>query len=209
VAGNSPLHVAVQCNNAAVAQLLFIDGKQMAAALNSAGMPPLHLATVADCAAAAAVVLMGAPAVAGLTCGVSQCTALHEACRQNALELAKLLLVAGCPVNQATLQGGWTALHYAAGRDSADLVRLLLLWHADAECEGGGTPLLLAAQNNATQVAEAICAACPTALHAVSAAGLHAAHVAAAADALDITWLPSDRCSTTLHLSLPFFLSAP
>ena len=71
-------------------------------------------------------------------------TPLMMAALQNQLDVAEVLLTRGAEVNQP----GWTALHYAATRGHAAMMRLLLEHNAyiDAEAPNGNTPLMMAAQ---------------------------------------------------------------
>ena len=72
-------------------------------------------------------------------------TALNEACLEGHLEVAKLLVSAGSPLNGP----GWTPLHYAAFAGAADLVGYLLDRGAnkDALAPNGYTALMLAVRN--------------------------------------------------------------
>jgi ankyrin repeat protein/Tfp pilus assembly protein PilF len=70
-------------------------------------------------------------------------SALHLSAVLGDLEAAKLLLDAGADPNQASLMGGWTPLHEAAGEGCLDVAALLIAYDADIHAKDftGATPL--------------------------------------------------------------------
>ena len=85
-------------------------------------------------------------------------TPLHLAARQNAPDVARLLMDHGADVNERDKAGDeddWTPLHYGASYNAPKVVRLLLARGADinAKDKGGWTPLHIAAGKNGVGVA--------------------------------------------------------
>ncbi|XP_049770206.1 poly [ADP-ribose] polymerase tankyrase-1-like isoform X2 [Schistocerca cancellata] len=83
---------------------------------------------------------------------------LREAAEEGAVEEVRALLAAGADVGAGDEVYGWTALHWAAGRGDAAVVRLLLSAASDpnARTLGGQTPLHLAARNGHAEAAAAL-----------------------------------------------------
>ena len=81
-------------------------------------------------------------------------TALMYASLNGELEIARLLVSRGAQVNHP----GWTPLHYAASAGQLSVVQWLLEQSAyiDAASENGTTPLMLAARQKHTTVAQAL-----------------------------------------------------
>ncbi|XP_049772650.1 uncharacterized protein LOC126159884 [Schistocerca cancellata] len=83
---------------------------------------------------------------------------LREAAEEGAVEEVRALLAAGADVGAGDEVYGWTALHWAAGRGDAAVVRLLLSAASDpnARNQGGWTPLHLAAYYGHAEAAAAL-----------------------------------------------------
>ena len=86
-------------------------------------------------------------------------TPLHEAARENNVEVAKLLLAHSANVD-STDRGGQTALHYATAWNSVDVAKLLLANSANVDSTNGigETALHFAASENRVDVAKLLLA---------------------------------------------------
>ena len=82
-------------------------------------------------------------------------TPLHWASRNNAIEVAKLLIERGADVG-AKDSNGWTPLHWASRDNRIEIARLLIELGADVETKdvNGETPLHYASYSNSIETAK-------------------------------------------------------
>ncbi len=155
-AGDTPLHEAcAQGSRESVAYL--IEQGAHPKAVDGDGNTPLHIAGRGGYLLVTELLIMGCKVDIHATNDDGK-TALHSACGQNRLSVAKCLLRAGARTNVTDFYG-MTPLHYAAQTGNQELVRLLLDHGADlvARDDEGENALHKAAFYFQIEVAELLC----------------------------------------------------
>jgi ankyrin repeat protein len=81
-----------------------------------------------------------------------------EAAEKGRTDAVRRMLVDGGADADATDEDGWTALHFAAGDGTVDLIQLLLEkgLKADARAKDGATPIELAEEEEHDDAVEAL-----------------------------------------------------
>ncbi|RZF41443.1 hypothetical protein LSTR_LSTR000157 [Laodelphax striatellus] len=124
----TPLHVAVQCNDTDQSRQIVEYLLDLGADPNKSDtseFTPLHLA-VKEKNFHAARCLLEFPGVNINQASADLGTALHIAAEQNSHEMAWLLIQFGADINGIDLQGGQTPLHVAVKKSHVQIVDLLL-----------------------------------------------------------------------------------
>jgi ankyrin repeat protein len=153
--GTTPLHWAVQNDNAEAVDLLIREGADVKAA-NRYGVTPLQVACLNGNAAIVEKLLRsGADANTVSSDGE---TALMIAARTGRVEPVALLVAGGANVNAREQLRGQTALMWAAAENHADVVKALLENGADTNVrsKGGFTALLFAVRSGSRDAVKAL-----------------------------------------------------
>lgn len=156
--GATALLWAAHWNDLPAADLLLAAGADPDAA-DDHGVTPLERAAEnASLPMVERLLAAGADATVAQTSGL---TPLMTAARTGNAELVRALLDAGAVVNASTVETNSTALMWALAAPHHAIVRLLLSRDADPTIETtpGFTPLMIAARNGDTEMAEALIAA--------------------------------------------------
>jgi len=154
-----PLHMACSRPSGAVEivkTLLKASGKDAKLTSDKSGSIPLYLAVMAGNQQVVKE-LLGSQAEqqVKITRGASGDTVLHAAVRKKDVDIAKLLVEFGCPVDEQNTEGQ-TALHIAAYEGDEAMIKFLQTTRVDANIADSHdrTPLHLAAQRGHSVVAE-------------------------------------------------------
>jgi ankyrin repeat protein len=154
--GDTPLSLALQKKNKAMAEALVLAGAQVNA-VNSDGWSYLHKAVIHnDFEMVQSLLELKVDVTLNTT--DYQKTALEIALDKKNKKIAQLLIEAGADINAHNAQWGWTPLWYAAGDGESASVRFLLELGADPKSKNkdGETALM---RTKSREVAELLLAA--------------------------------------------------
>ncbi|PFX27903.1 Ankyrin-3 [Stylophora pistillata] len=154
-----PLHMACSRPSGAleiVKTLLKASGKDAKLLLDKSGSIPVYLAIMAGNQQVVKELLSSqAEQQVKIARGINGDTLLHAAVRKREIDIAKILVEYGCPVDVQN-SDGQTALHIAAYEGDETMIKFLQTARADANIADSHdrTPLHLAAQRGHSGVAE-------------------------------------------------------